>query len=158
MFGGASLDYQGGPVMQSNRTHVIFWNPSNSLSWDPGYKEAIIGYLQNVAADNHKATNVYALTPQYTDATGRAFYDSSYAGAIDDSSPAPANGCMLPSPPPLSTGPTLPGGTGWPICLTATQLRDQVARSSASRPADRPDRHLFPGDSGRIRQLRTAPV
>ena len=107
--------------MHANHTHVIFWNPSKSglrpeLSWDAGYQDAITGFLTNVAADSHKATNVYGLTPQYTDGplaapTGRAFYDSSFAGALQDTDAAPANGCTLPAAPPVSTGPTMPDGT-----------------------------------------------
>ena len=125
VFGAASLDYREGPVMHSNRTHVIFWNPWNdALTWDAGYKAAIINFLTNVAADSHTSTNVYALTPQYTDATGRAFYDSTFAGAIDDSDVAPpTNDCTLPP-----TGPTLPDGTTqWPICLQKTDLETEIS-------------------------------
>ena len=91
-FGGACLDYQGGPVMHTNRTHVIFWNPSNSLSWDPGYQAGDHRrFCQNVAADSHKATNVYSLTAQYTrrDRTRVLRLDAT-PGAIDDTDPAPA--------------------------------------------------------------------
>jgi PKD domain len=127
---GASLDYGGGPVMHSNRTHVIFWNPSNkALTWDPGYQDLITGFLTNVAADSHKPTNVYGLTGQYNDGTGRAYYDSTYAGALQDTDGAPGNGCTLPS-----TGPTMPDGTTpWPVCLTQTQLETEVKAFIAAK-------------------------
>ncbi len=32
------LPYNGGPVLHSNRTHPIFWEPAGSgLTFDPGY-------------------------------------------------------------------------------------------------------------------------
>src|SRR3954447_25602018 len=55
-----NLDYHGGPVMHSNASYAIFWAPSG-FSFAPGYKSATIQYLQNVAADSGKATNVYAV-------------------------------------------------------------------------------------------------
>jgi PKD repeat protein len=117
VLGGPNLDYQGGTVMHSNRTHIIFWNPSNaSLTWDTGYQSLITGFLTNVAADSHSATNVYGLTGQYGDTTGRAVYDSTYAGALQDSDPVPANGCTPPG-----TGP------GWAICLSDSQLQTELA-------------------------------
>lgn len=126
---GANVDWHGGPVMHSNRTHVIFWNPSNkSLSFDSGYQNLISGFLTNVAGDSHKPTNVFALTGQYTDSTGHAIYDSTHAGDLLDTDAAPANDCTLPPAPPTSTGPTLPDGTTlWPVCLKDSDLRSELA-------------------------------
>jgi len=123
VFAPADVDFGGGPVMHSNRTHVIFWNPSGArLSWDAGYKSLIDGFLKNVAADSHKATNVYALDGQYTDATGHAFYDSTFAGALDDTDAVPSTGqCKLP-----------PAAPAWSICLTQAQLEAEIATFIAS--------------------------
>jgi PKD repeat protein len=117
----ADLGYHNGPVMHSNRTHVIFWNPSGaSLSWDSGYQSLIGAFLTNVAADSHEATNVYALTGQYADTTGQhAVYDSTFAGALQDTDPAPArpaSDCTLP--------PTAP--PNWTICLNKTALETEI--------------------------------
>jgi PKD domain-containing protein len=137
-FGGANLDFHtGGTVMHSNRTHVIFWNPSNTgLAFDPGYQALIIGFLTNVAADSHKATNVYSLTGQYGDAGGRAVYDSTFAGALQDSDAAPANGCTLP--------PTAPA---WTTCLSDSQLRSEIASFLGS--------HALPSTPGDVYFLVT---
>jgi hypothetical protein len=120
---GAALDYQGGPVMQTNRTHIIFWNPSNAFTWDPGYRETIIRFLTDVAADSHKSTNVYALTGQYYDNTQnppvRAEYESTYAGSLDVTYPprATTTPCTLPPP---------PDGPGWTYCVNDDQIGAEV--------------------------------
>jgi hypothetical protein len=111
------LPYIGGPVLHSNRTHPIFWQPAGSgLAFDPGYEALIEKFLTDVAADSHKTSNVYGLSGQYTDSTGPAAYDSTYGGAVDDADPLPPNSCTEPAP----TGP------GWTVCLTDAQLETEI--------------------------------
>ena len=113
----ANLPYGGGPVMHSNRTHLIFWQPSGSgLGYDPGYQTQFEQFLIRVAADSRQPTNVYSLTGQYTDANGPAVYDSTYGGAVVAPDPLPANGCSEPS----LTGP------GWSVCLEDSQLESEI--------------------------------
>jgi hypothetical protein len=113
----ANLPYGGGPVLHSNRTHVIFWEPSGSgLTFEPGYGSLIEGFLVNVAADSRRPTNVYGLSGQYGDGSGAAAYDSRYAGAVVASDPLPASGCVEPP----VTGP------GWTVCLTDSQLQAEI--------------------------------
>jgi hypothetical protein len=113
----AALDYQGGPVLHSNRTHLIFWQPAGSgLTFDPGYEQLIEQFMARVAADSHRPTNVYGLSGQYTDSSGPAAYASTYAGAVIDTNPLPANQCAEPS-----TGPP-----GWNVCLTDAQLQSEI--------------------------------
>jgi hypothetical protein len=110
------LPYNGGPVINSNRTHPIFWEPAGSgLTFDPGYESLIETFLIDVAADSHKTTNVYSLSGQYTDSNGPAAYDSTYGGAVLDNDPLPANGCAEPA-----TGPA------WAACLTDVQLQTEL--------------------------------
>lgn len=126
VLGGAALDYQGGPVMHTNRTHIIFWNPSGAFTWDSGYQQLIIKFLTDVQADSHKSTNVYALTGQYYDNTQnppvRAEYDSTYLGFTDDTDPVPSAGASTPC-----TMPTVDqGGPGWTTCINGTQMAAEV--------------------------------
>ncbi len=112
----ASIPYLGGPVLHSNRTHVIFWQPAGSgLAFDPGYVALVTQLLRGVAHDSHMTTNEYGITGEYTDASGPAAYASSYGGSVLDTDPLPANGCSEPS-----TGP------GWSVCLTDAQLEDEL--------------------------------
>jgi hypothetical protein len=113
----ANLPYGGGPVMHSNRTHLIFWAPAYSgLAFDPGYTALVERFLSQVALASHSPSNVYGLTGQYTDSSGPAAYDSSYRGSVLDTDPLPANGCTEPTD----------GGPGWTVCLNDAQLEHEV--------------------------------
>jgi hypothetical protein len=128
------LTYNLGPVLQSNRTHLIFWQPSGSgLRFDSGYAALFARFLSDVAADSHRTTNVYSLTGQYTDDAGRAVYSSSYGGSLLDTDPLPANGCVLP---PI-------GGPGWTVCLSNDQIRAEVEHVVAADALPTEDRDLY---------------
>src|SRR5581483_942737 len=117
----ANLPYGGGPVLHFNRTHLIFWQPSNaSLPYDPSYTSLIEAFLADVAADSHQPTNPYGLSGQYRDGRGPAAYQSTFAGAITATDPLPGNGCTEPLAPPLGTGP------GWSRCLNDQQLQNEI--------------------------------
>jgi len=89
------LEYWGGPVMHSHAAYAIFWAPSG-YSFPAGYASAIDTFLKNVAADSRKSTNVYSVSTQYTDETGRATYSDSYGGSFVDKQAYPtANTCPL---------------------------------------------------------------
>jgi hypothetical protein len=113
----ANIPYGGGPVLHSNRTHAIFWQPAGSgLSFDPGYELLVETFFANVATDSHDPTTVYGLTGQYADASGPAAYASRYGGAVEATDPLPPNGCSEPA----ATGP------GWSVCLTDRQLQAEI--------------------------------
>jgi PKD domain len=113
----ANLPYGGGPVLHTNRTHLIFWQPAGSgLTYDPGYESLIERFLANVAAASHSPSNVYGLTGQYTDSHGAAAYASRYGGAVVASDQLPPNGCSEPA----GIGP------GWTVCLTDSQLATEI--------------------------------
>lgn len=112
-----NLPYGGGPVLHSNRTHLIFWAPAGSgMDFDSDYQSLIQTFLIDVAADSHRTTNVYGLSGQYTDAGGPAAYDSTYGGSALAADPLPANGCTEPA----ATGP------GWKVCMTDFQLEAEI--------------------------------
>jgi PKD domain len=113
----ANLPYNGGDVLHSNRTHLIFWQPAGSgLTFDPGYIAAIEQFMKRVAADSHRTTNVYSVSGQYYDTRGRAAYASTYAGAVLATDRLPRNGCHEP----LLTSP------GWGVCMTDDQLEAEL--------------------------------
>jgi hypothetical protein len=113
-----NLSYGGGPVLHSNRTHVVFWEPAGSgLTFEPGYETLVSRFLAEVAADSHMPTNVYGLSGQYRDGLGAASYASTFGGSVLDAAPLPPNGCSEPA-----TGP------GWTACLTDAQLESELQR------------------------------
>ncbi len=115
-------------MLHSNRTQLIFWQPAGSgLAFGPGYERLVETFLAQVAADSHRPTNVYGLTGRYPDSDGPAAYHSTYAGAVIDTDRLRRNGCAEPP----ATGP------GWPVCLTDSQLEDEVSHVVAA--------HRLPG-------------
>ncbi len=127
------LPYGGGPVLHSNRTHPIFWQPNGSaLTFDPGYEPLIETFLTDVAADSHKTTNVYSLSGQYADGSGPAAYDSTYGGPVVATDPLPPNGCTEPS-----TGPS------WTVCLTDSQLETEIERVVAADHLPTTNRDIY---------------
>jgi hypothetical protein len=130
----ADLPYGGGPVLHTNRTHAIFWEPAGSgLTFEPGYESLVETFLADVADDSRKTSNVYSLSGQYSDASGPAAYDSSYGGAVVATDPLPASGCVEPA----TTGP------GWTVCLTDAQLEVEIQRVIAVNDLPTANRDVY---------------
>ncbi len=115
----ANLPYQGGPVLGSNRTHVVFWQPAGSgLSFGAGYVGLVKRFLKDVAADSHKTTNVYSVSGQYRDSGGPAAYASTFGGAV-------VAGDRLPRMTACVEPPTAPH---WVHCVDDEQIEAEIER------------------------------
>jgi len=111
--GMGNLQYHGGPAMHTDTTRAIYWFPAGS-SYSANYVNVNNGFLQNVAADSGKTSNVYYSDTQYSDSTnGRILYSSSFAGSVIDTNPFPASGC---------------NDSYTSICLTDKQLQTEISR------------------------------
>lgn len=93
--GSPPLLWHGGPVMQSPEAFAIFWSPAG-YSFPSGYKEAIVKYLENVAADSGLPTNVYSVSAQYVGSNGHATYDDTFGGFAIDTHAYPTTGTCPP--------------------------------------------------------------
>jgi len=113
--GQPPLIYHGGPVMHSHTAYAIFWAPSG-YSFPAGYTAAIETYLKDVAADSHKSTNVYSVSAQYTDGTGRAAYSDSFGGSVADTHAYPTTG----------TCPLYSGAESFTACISDEKLEKEV--------------------------------
>lgn len=141
---GAAIGYQGGPVLHFNRTHLIFWAPSNhpELSFDPAYMSLMGRFLKDVARSSRSTRNEFGITGQFGDTGGPAAYNSTYAGQVLDTGPAPASGCVEPT---LASG-----GPGWVTCLNDHQLQQELHRviTAGHLPTDRGDIYFLVTPNG----------
>ena len=104
--------------MQTNATYLVFWEPPGNGGVSANYHSLLTQYLQDVAADSNRATNVYAVATQYYDNTGPGGsnlflkYQLTYGGSFTDTTafPATVSGC-----------PTTDGTNTVANCLTQTQ-------------------------------------
>lgn len=115
--GEPPLEYHGGPVMHSQTAYAIFWAPSG-YSFPAGYTGAITGFLQNVAADSGRSSNVYSVSAQYTDEIGHASYIDSYGGSTNDTHAYPTSGTC-----PTYTG---LGGESFTACVSDQKMEAEV--------------------------------
>ena len=119
--GSPPLLYHGGPVLNTApeggqlTVTPIFWAPSG-YTFTSSYRDVITGYLNNVAADSGKVTNVFASTTQYTDGSGNHINYNIVAGTpITDATPYPG-GC---SP---DSGPIYSDFSGYSTCVDNSDL------------------------------------
>ena len=121
--GEPPLLYHGGPVMHSHAAYAIFWAASGH-TFPSGYKEAIVEYLKDVAADSGKPSNVYSVSAQYADKTGHAAYSDSFGGSMEDTTAYPTGGCK-----------PYEGFTGveYTACITDEELESEVLSDVAAK-------------------------
>jgi PKD domain/IPT/TIG domain len=107
----SNLDYNGGPIMPSNANYAFYWDPSGAPNPYPvEYQAGVDRYFEDLAHDSGGHENTDSVSAQLNDAAGEfASYDSSFAGAIIDTDPYPANGCKRAK-----------------VCLTDAQLQAEL--------------------------------
>jgi hypothetical protein len=103
----AALQYNGGPVLHSNATYAIYWDPAILRTGDPGrpgkyhgdWQQLINGFFEHVGAESGGLGNVFSLAGQYTDTGGgRAAYASTFRGGVVDHNTYPVSECTDPAP------------------------------------------------------------
>jgi hypothetical protein len=113
--GEPPLIYHDGPVMHSQTSYAIFWAPSG-YTFPAGYTAAIEGFLENVATDSGKPSNVYSVSAQYTDGTGHATYSDTFGESTTDTNAYPTSG----------TCPTYKGVETFTACISDAKLEAEV--------------------------------
>jgi hypothetical protein len=109
------VTYHGGPVMHTNKTYTIYWNPTG-YTMASSYRSLINRYFVDVAAASGLTSNVYySDTQYYGPGAVHILYSSTYGGTYNDTHAFPAtNGCALVS--------------GMTKCLSDPQLRTEISR------------------------------
>ena len=114
---GQFRDEGEGPVLPSNHTYAIYWDPTNS--YHGNWQESINTFFHGLGEGSGTLGNVFAVDSQYTDpANQHALYHSTFNGAYTDTNHYPTSGnCVDPSP--LHKGLAI-------TCLTSKQVQEQL--------------------------------
>jgi hypothetical protein len=142
--GTPPLIWHGGPMMGTPSTGPvvvtpIYWNPSGHPI-DSGYKTIINGYLRGVAADSGKHTNVFSTLTEYFGSNGGIRYKIAFGTPVNDTSPLPANGCMVAG---NDTTKIYADGTGYDACLDDDQVIAETDRVVDARGLPRDFAHMY---------------
>jgi hypothetical protein len=140
-------NFEGNPVMHSNSTFAIYWDPTNHYHGD--WQHVIDNFLSDIGSASSSLASVFAVDEQYTDRTNQpANYRSTFKGAFTDTTKYPTSGCTDPNPFEEEDQIVL-GGVHTPICLTAAQLREELQKFIAQ--------HSLPKGMSTIFYLLTPP-
>jgi hypothetical protein len=120
-----ALCWHGGSVIHANETFAMTWDPDRRY-WE-GTRDYVEQFLSNVAASSGADDSPYAVTPQYTDGSGRAGNNSTYGGGCVDFGDPGGYTCQF--------GDTNGSGVGnnYPQsgCLTDAQIQQELAGSGS---------------------------
>jgi hypothetical protein len=121
--GTPPLIWHGGPVMGTPSTGPvvvtpIFWSPAGH-PMDSAYKNILTTYLGDVAAASGHNSNVYSTLNEYFGSNGAISYQIKLGAPINDTSPLPADGCILNS---KDTKAIYADNSGYNACLDDNQV------------------------------------
>ena len=138
--GTPPLIYHGGPMMSTRATDSqvvvtpIYWQPSG-FTFTASYKSTITGYLNDLADDSGKLSNVFATTFQYSGSNGGINYRMQIGTPITDTTALPADGCTLEAG---DTSGIYADNSGYSHCIDNAQVIAETngVVSSQSLPSD----------------------
>lgn len=122
--GASFANPSGNPVVHSNSTYTVFWDPTNSYHGD--WQHLINEFLQHVGSSSGELANVFAVDEQYTDRSNAPLSNRSvFKGAYTDTNAYPSSVCTDPHP--FKKVDQLKiNGVHTPVCLTDKQIREQL--------------------------------
>jgi alpha-tubulin suppressor-like RCC1 family protein len=113
------IQYRGGPVMPSVTTYTIYWEPGSQVTTSQ-YKNLVDGFLENVAADSGRTTNLFGVTPQYEDSEGdQVTYAERFGERIIDTNSYPTSACKAPK---------------HQLCLNDSEIETELERATSGLP------------------------
>jgi PKD domain len=122
----------GGNVMHSNETFTLTWDPLRRY-WQTT-RNYLEQFLSDVAAGSGTLTSPYAVTGQYTDATGRAANSSVFGGGCIDYGSGGGSSCKFGNTNGSGAGYSYPA-SGCPVTGT-NQFNEDLSGSFGSAPND----------------------
>ena len=110
------LIYEGGPVVHENAPYAIYWDPVSG-AYSGEWEQLISGFFEGAGAESGSLANVFAVSEQYSDASGKVAYNSSFRGAYTDVDPYPkTENCAETAA----------------VCLTDAQIRTELSKYIAA--------------------------
>jgi PKD domain len=127
--------YRGGPVLRDPTIHLIFWQgpvaEPNVELFPPHYVEIVARYFEDVAHDNGRQTNVFAVDPQYFDKNAKEeLVAGEYALSFDKSVDLTVDNAAFPKH--LTGGCTDESAKG--PCLLDSDIQAEVEKVAGSTP------------------------
>jgi hypothetical protein len=96
--------------MASNTNYAVYWDPAGAPEYPSEYESGLNTFFEDLAHDSGGNQNVDSVATQYGDSAGElANYSSHFGGALIDTDPYPANGCVAA-----------------PTCLTDAQIEAEL--------------------------------
>jgi hypothetical protein len=124
--GASFANPAGNPVVHSNQTFMVFWDPTNSYHGD--WQNLIDVFANNLGAASGTLSNVFAVDEQYNDRSNvPASNRSTFKGASTDTDPYPTSGCTDPDPF-APSGRILINHTRSIVCLTDAQIQAELQK------------------------------
>lgn len=147
--GASFANTSGNPVVHSNSTYSIFWDPTNSYHGD--WQHLINGFLQRVGGTSGELANVFAVDEQYTDRSNEPLSNHSvFKGSYTDTDAYPTSaGCEDPHPF-LVADQLLINKIPTAVCVTDKQIQEELKKFIAQHSK-------LPTGMGTIYYLLTPP-
>jgi hypothetical protein len=125
--GASFANASGNPVVHSNSTYSIFWDPTNSYHGD--WQHLINGFLERVGGTSGELANVFAVDEQYTDRSNEPLSNHSvFKGAYTDTDAYPTpSGCEDPHPF-LKADQLRINKVATPVCVTDKQVQVELEK------------------------------
>jgi hypothetical protein len=119
-----------GPVVVT----PIFWDPAGH-PMTSSYKNILTNYLGDVAAASGHHSNVFSTLNEYYGSNGGISYQVRLGTPVNDTSPLPADGCILAS---KDTSGIYADGSGYDACLDDAQVITETSNvvSAHNLPVD----------------------
>jgi hypothetical protein len=125
--GASFANTSGNPVVHSNSTYTIFWDPTNS--YDSDWQHLINGFLERVGGASRELANVFAVDEQYTDRSNEPLSNHSvFKGSYTDTDAYPTSSACEDPHPLLLADRVQINKIPTAVCVTDKQIQEELKK------------------------------